>query len=256
MDGISGFTNFDDANSCVSGLMTTAKTKKSHAFLMDQTLNENADQAYETARLRRNGVHTTCDRAFARVLAKLEQAVTRCGSWTAMVGLPGKRRHGCAIIWWTFGSMRRLTLRTSKVLDREPPTILFSSEALQANLLRLQNEWETAQTSRDRDAIYQYLNSIFELVSWWDLEGKAVKRAHRALHLRGYSSVREPEPFAAIILCTSDPEKADYRTRSKWSRVLRYVAEYKDLDEPLRDFIQRKGGINECAARFARRLGR
>ena len=32
--------------------------------------------------------------------------------------------------------------------------------------------------------------------------------------------------------------------------------EYKDLDEPLADFIKRKGGINECAARFARRLGR
>ena len=64
-------------------------------------------------------------------------------------------------------------MKTSKVLDREPATIPFSTKALQANLLRLQNEWETAQTSRDRDAIYQYLNSIFELVSWWDLEGKA-----------------------------------------------------------------------------------
>ena len=38
------------------------------------------------------------------------------------------------------------------------------------------------------------------------------------------------------------------------SRVLRYAAEYKDLDEPLRDFIVRRGGINKCAARFARRL--
>ena len=38
---------------------------------------------------------------------------------------------------------------------------------LQANPLRLQNEWETVQASRDRDAIYQYLNSIFGLVSWW-----------------------------------------------------------------------------------------
>jgi hypothetical protein len=50
--------------------------------------------------------------------------------------------------------------------------------------------------------------------------------------------------------------KADERTRSKWSRVLRYAAEYKDLDEPLRDFIKRKGGINECAARYAHRPGR
>ena len=126
------------------------------------------------------------------------------------------------------------------MLDRELPAIPFSTEALQASLLRLQNEWETVQASRDRDAIYQYLAAVFEVVEWWDEEGKAVKRAHRALHLRGYSSIREPEPFAAMILCTSDPEKADDRTRSKWSRVLRYVAEYKDLDEPLRVFIERR----------------
>jgi hypothetical protein len=109
------------------------------------------------------------------------------------------------------------------------------------------------QASRDRDAIYQYLNSIFELVSWWAKEGKVVKRAHRALRLRGQKAVKESEPFATLILCTFDPDKADDRTRSKWSRVLRYAAEYKDMDEPLRDFIKRKGGINECASRFARR---
>ena len=142
------------------------------------------------------------------------------------------------------------------MLGREPPTIPFSAEALKANLLRLENEWEAAQASRDRDAIYRYLSPVFEMVAWWDLEGKAVKRAHRALHLRGHKSVREPEPFAAVILCTSDPNKVDDRTRSKWSRVLRYAAEFKDLDEPLPDFIKRKGGINKCAERFARRLGR
>ena len=127
---------------------------------------------------------------------------------------------------------------------------------MQATLLRLQNEWETVQASRDRDAIFQYLTAVFEIVMVWAKEGKAVKRAYRALHLRGHSSVRDPEPFAAVILCTSDPDKVDDRTRSKWSRVLRYAAEYKDLDEPLRNFIKRRGGLNECAARFARRLGR
>jgi hypothetical protein len=85
--------------------------------------------------------------------------------------------------------MPRPTLRTSSVLDREPPTILFSSEALQATLLRLQNEWGTVQASPGRDAIYRYLAAVFEVVEWWDEEGKAVKRAYRALHLRGYSSV-------------------------------------------------------------------
>ena len=136
------------------------------------------------------------------------------------------------------------------------PVIPFSTEALQANLLRLQNEWEMVQASRDRTAIYGYLAAVFELVEWWDQEGKAVNRAHRALHLRGHKSVREPEPFAAVILCTSDPDKVDDRMRSKWSRVLRYAAEFKNLDEELGDFVKRKGGINECASQFARRLGR
>ena len=106
------------------------------------------------------------------------------------------------------------------------------------------------QASRDRDAIYQYLAAVFEFVKVWAREGRAVKRACRALHLRGHNSAKEPEPFAAVILCTSDPDKVDDRTRSKWSRVLRYAAEFKDLDESLRDFIKSRGGINECAAVF------
>jgi hypothetical protein len=138
----------------------------------------------------------------------------------------------------------------------EPTRIRFSTEAMRGSLLRLEGEWETVQASHDRHAIYGYLTAVFELVSWWEREGKAVKRAHRALHLRGYSSVREPEPFAAVIYCTAERDHVDDRTRSKWSRVLRYAAQYKDLDEPLRDFIVRRGGINECAARYTRRLGR
>jgi hypothetical protein len=142
------------------------------------------------------------------------------------------------------------------MLDREPPTIPFSTEALRASLLRLQNEWETYQSTRERNAVYGYLASVFGLVEWWAKEGRAVNRASRALHLRGYSSVRQPEPFAAVILCTAARAKVDDRTRSKWSRVLRYAAEFKDLDEPLPDFVKRRGGLNECAARYARRLGR
>ena len=152
--------------------------------------------------------------------------------------------------------MRRLILKTSKVLDREPFTISFSTKALQATLLRLLNEWETVQASRDRDAIFHYLSVVFELVTVWAKEGKAVKRAYRALHLRGRKSIRDPEPFAAVILCTSDPDKVDARTRSKWSRALRFAEANKHLDEPLRDFLKRKGGINACAGRSTRRLGR
>jgi hypothetical protein len=60
------------------------------------------------------------------------------------------------------------------------------------------------------------------------------------------------EPFAAVILCTADRRKVDKRTRSKWSRLLRYSAEYKLDGESLAAFVRRKGGINKCAARFTR----
>ena len=80
------------------------------------------------------------------------------------------------------------------------PVIPFSTEALQANLLRLQNEWEMVQASRDRTAIYGYLAVVFELVSWWGQEGKAIRRAHRALH-----SARTQVGQGARAICSRDP---------------------------------------------------
>ena len=86
---------------------------------------------------------------------------------------------------------------------------------------------------------------------------RAVEYARRALCLKEHRLIVEvQEPFAAVIFCTADPNKVDFRTRSKWSRVLRYAAEFKGLEESLADFIKRKGGINKCAARFTRHLGR
>ena len=143
------------------------------------------------------------------------------------------------------------------MLNRPSINIAFSADALKANLSRLENEWENYQTTRARDGIYQYLAAVFELVMWWKQEQKAMEYGRRALSMQRRQLVPKiAEPFAAVIYCTADAEKIDYRMRSKWSRVLRYAAMYKDLDEPLRDFIKRKGGINKCAARYTRRLGR
>ena len=50
------------------------KLKNQMAMLMDKTLTEYADQAYETARLGRNGVHPSRGRVSAEVLADLEAA--------------------------------------------------------------------------------------------------------------------------------------------------------------------------------------
>jgi hypothetical protein len=132
----------------------------------------------------------------------------------------------------------------------------YSSEAMRHDLHRIRIVWADCQASRDRTAIYAYLDAVYGLVAWWAAEGREVERACRAVRLGRLEASGREDPFAAIIRCTADPAKADKRTRSKWSRVLRYAAEYKDLADPLDQFIGRKGGINECAARFTRRLGR
>ena len=97
---------------------------------------------------------------------------------------------------------------------------------------------------------------MFDLVAWWMAEHCAIERAQKALRLRHLTSFDQEEPFAAIIRCTADPAKVDKRTRSKWSRALRYALAYKLTSEPLDQFIKRKGGINECAAKFATHLRR
>jgi hypothetical protein len=134
--------------------------------------------------------------------------------------------------------------------------VTYTTNALRRDLERVKEAWEECQTNRDRDAIYGYLDSVFNLIARWTAEKRAIVRSRKALRLHKIGLPDRDEPFAAIIRCTSDSAKVDKRTRSKWSRVLRYVMQYKDLGEPLAQFIKRKGGINECATRFGRSFGR
>jgi hypothetical protein len=123
---------------------------------------------------------------------------------------------------------------------------------MRQDLQRVRNAWEDCQANRDRNAIYAYLNAVYGLVVWWTAEGRAIDRARRALCLCRLEVSEREDSFAAVIRCTADPAKADKRTRSKWSRVMRYTAAYKADSEPLDRFIRRKGGINQCAARLSR----
>jgi hypothetical protein len=137
---------------------------------------------------------------------------------------------------------------------KEP--VPYCKEALRQDLTRVRIAWDECQSSRDRNAIYGYLTAVFDLVMWWAAENRAITRARWALQLHGLHLPTADEPFAAVILCTSDRQKVDKRTRSKWSRMMRYAMEYKPVGEPLAAFVRRKGGINKCAERFTRCLGR
>jgi hypothetical protein len=135
-------------------------------------------------------------------------------------------------------------------------SIPYTKQILERDLERVQEAWDDSQSNRRRGAIYGYLKAVYDLVNWWSAEGCEVDRARQALRSRGLLPWPREDVYAAIIRCTADPARADKRTRSKWSRVLRYAGLQKSAKEPLTGFIKRKGGINECNARYGRCLRR
>jgi hypothetical protein len=149
-----------------------------------------------------------------------------------------------------------LSTRTRSGFRSGSDAIPYTKEALDRDLERVRGAWNDCQTDRRRNAIYGYLEAVYDLVSWWSAEKCEVDRARQAVRLRGLLPRPREDVYAAMIRCTADPTRADKRTRSKWSRALRYAKLEKDEEEPLAEFIKRKGGINECNARYRRCLRR
>jgi hypothetical protein len=123
-------------------------------------------------------------------------------------------------------------------------------------LADVRKEWVDFQSSRNRSAIYANLHQVYMQVDWWSKNPKEKEAELKAFRDTNPNFNLPADEYAAVIMCTSDPKKMDDKMRSKLSRVLRYAEECKPPKELLRDFLQRKGGINKCAAGYARRLGR
>jgi hypothetical protein len=75
----------------------------------------------------------------------------------------------------------------------------YSSAALRQDMDRLRSIWNDCQASRDRNAIYGYLNAVYGLVAVWAAEGREADRARRALRLQRLDVSDREEPFAAVI---------------------------------------------------------
>jgi hypothetical protein len=128
---------------------------------------------------------------------------------------------------------------------------------IEEELEKARMAWTAYQSTRQRDAVYPYLSAVFEMVVRWKKQHRAKASAHQALIAANKTSeIKIDEPFTAVIFCTSDAGKLDVKTRSKWSRALRYAERFKPDTQDLAEFIKSKGGINECADQFSGCLGR
>ena len=154
----------------------------------------------------------------------------------------------------------RALLEVTKHLSIPPQrknlrTISTRNFATHDELDKPRRAWKEYQSTRRRDAIYPYLAAVFKIVGRWKEQDIIDTKTHRALkEAVGGNKVRNREPFGVVIFCSSDPSKVDTRTRSKWARALRYAEQFKPEADSLAEFIKRRGGINECAARFSKRV--
>jgi hypothetical protein len=129
---------------------------------------------------------------------------------------------------------------------------LISISSIETELAEVRSAWARYRSTNSRDAVYIYLKVVFAVVTRWRRLNCAVKNSRAALRLQRDAPQMKLEPFGIVIFCTSDPEIADAKTRSKWSRALRFARKAKPIGQRLTDFIKSKGGLNECARKFAR----
>ena len=124
---------------------------------------------------------------------------------------------------------------------------------IETELADVKKAWAKYRSTNGRDAVYIYLEAVFAVVRRWQRLNSALKNSRAALRLQHDAPKMKPEPFGVVIFCTADPEVADSKTRSKWSRVLRFSRKAKPSNQRLAEFIKSNGGINACARMFARK---
>jgi len=122
-------------------------------------------------------------------------------------------------------------------------------------LERISSAWDDFQASRMRDAVYGYLDAVFAIVEHYRVRRRTKRLLRRASEFSGLPFDKQADPFTALIRCTSADE-VDNKTISKWARALRYVAHCNVPRTRLKMFMKKAGGVNACADRYAKYLGR
>ena len=127
----------------------------------------------------------------------------------------------------------------------------LSPSVLKLELEKLRVVWRQVQHTRQRDAVYEFLEAAYGVVIRFNRVGGGGKLL-RKLHRLDHRLKRIQEPYSAVIHYAT-AYTVDNRTRSKWSRLMRFAERTKKRTKLLEDFIRRNGGINECAAQCRQR---
>jgi hypothetical protein len=125
---------------------------------------------------------------------------------------------------------------------------LISDQQLRKTIDDLRRLERKCFASRNRFAFYDYLAAVLELFVQLRRTKQAKKAATRIAKLFGLRNHKRTHPIRVIIDATST---ADLKTRSRWTRALRYAWLKHKKWTGLHAFLRENGGPAGCAEQFA-----
>jgi hypothetical protein len=136
--------------------------------------------------------------------------------------------------------------RHRRALQRENP--LMTDQQLQKAITDLVKLERKSFASRSRFAFYDYLAAVFELYIRLRRAKQAKKVTTLIAKVFGLRNQKRSHPIRVIIEASST---ADPKTRSRWTRALKYAWRERKTWTDLKSFLRENGGPAGCAKQFA-----
>jgi hypothetical protein len=125
---------------------------------------------------------------------------------------------------------------------------LISDCRLRKTITGLKSLERKCFANRSRFAFYDYLAAVFELYVQLRRRNQAKSLARRIAKLFSLRKQKRSHCIRVIIDATST---ADLKTRSRWTRALKYAWRERKTWKDLGSFLRENGGPAGCASQFA-----
>ena len=130
-----------------------------------------------------------------------------------------------------------------KTVERISP----GGDPVAAGITKAKEAWAKYQedSKYNKNAVYGYLQVVFDLVQQWDKKKLADEYSLKALKQDEWrNGIRmKADPYARVIYCSS---KAEPKIRSKWAIIMQWVADNNRRGRSFTEFVTNIGGLNEC----------
>src|ERR1035437_4594642 len=133
-------------------------------------------------------------------------------------------------------------------ISRQHKTVIRISpggDTVAAGIKKAKEAWAKYQENSKykQNAVYGYLQVVFDLVQQWKKGGMADEYSLKALKQHEWTIQMKADPYARVIYCSSDAEP---KKRSKWAIIMQWVAEHNKNARSFTEFVTKNGGLNKC----------